>query len=158
VPSAELPDLLDAVVIEASAVTSALAARDVDRFIVIGDLLAVPLAPPWLRGVALVDGAPALVVDVAALPGPASTAGRAVEEARAQPYAGSAPPPTQVAIVCRVEGETVVLVGALVRAIVRLRISARRGSSRAAEWRGVAIPGIDLEGLIADAASSRELR
>lgn len=143
--SPDLPDLLDAVVIQAGSATVALAARDVERFALIRDPLRVPLAPPGVEGVAVVDGAPALVIDLAARLAPAPPERR--DEAR--------PPPARIAIVCRVEGETVALVGAQVRSACRLRTVSRLGAA-SAEWRGAAIPLLDLRALVADAVVAPE--
>jgi hypothetical protein len=149
VSSPDLPGLLDAVVIQAGSTTAALAARDVERFVLIRDLLPVPLAPPGVEGLAVVDGAPALVIDVAARLAPAQPERRDAARPPAPPR------PARVAIVCRVAGETVALVGAQVRSACRLRTVARPGAA-SAEWRGAAIPLLDLGALVAAAVATPE--
>lgn len=144
--SLDLPDLLDVVVIQTGSAAAALAAHDVERFALIRDLLPVPLAPPGVEGVAVVDGTPALVIDAAARLAPASPG-------RCDAPPPAPPRPYRVAIVCRVEGETVALVGTQVRSACRLRTVARTGVV-GVEWRGAAIPLLDLRALVAGAVAA----
>jgi chemotaxis signal transduction protein len=147
----DLPLLLPAAVIQVGAAVAAVDLGAVRRVVAIEDVCPVPLAPSAVLGVSLVTGTPVLIVDLERL-----ASGAEVDEP-------ARPPARVVGLLCRAGGELVVLAGAQVRAVERLRATRARPSAEglgrwagaAAEWRGAIVPILDVRAAL-DHATGRD--
>jgi len=136
-PGGPLHAIVPAAVLQLGSMSVALPTDEVERVVLPGELMRVPLSPRMLAGIAIFSGEPAPVVDLAALVG----------------VTGLRSAGGETAILCRGEEGPVALLGGRVRFVGRLRRAtddvkcvAARG---AVEWRGSAVPLIEPDNVLA---------
>ncbi len=136
-----LSELLDSIVLQVNAVTVALAAEAIERFVLIREVRWVPGSPRELRGVTCVDGEPVLVIDLSEI------VGLAKDEAQESQETATA---AELGALCHHDNEPLVLIGGQVRTTGRLRIVPGSIaplpplSEQAVEWRGAVVPLLSL--------------
>lgn len=147
--SPDLPELFDVVVVQVDGAIFALDAGEVRRVVLLKDpreVQAIPRADPALRGTALVGGAPLLVIDLQEVVA-SEGAQRSLDNDADETQHGAFP---ILGILCRVDDESVLLVGGQVRATGRLRAADESAfqwagiAKRGVEWRGRAVPVLSI--------------
>lgn len=146
-----LPELVAAALLQVGSMSAAIAIREVRRALHLGRVTPIPLAPPALRGITLVEDEPVLVVDL-----------RRLNNSSSLKEHLEIPSPRTVGLLCRSGDLSVALTGAQVRTVARLRVSTTspqpvglgRWARSAAEWRGTSVPLLSVEEIL-DAMTSR---
>ena len=149
--TSDLPELLPAIILQVGSASVAIDPNDVQKCLELETIRPLPQAPRALRGIALVEGEPVFVIDLSRL----SLEGEPRVEGDETSVSSSG-------VLCRVDGESVLVTGGQIRSVGRVRVSelpvprTTELSELSAEWRGAAVPVLSIPSVLA-AATKRSV-